>query len=83
MTFDRLKPLGFPLFACLTLGLAPFYPEPHFFEKIRWLVQGHPFRPIDVFDVFLHGAPWAWLLYSLVTVIRPPRGSTPRGSSSP
>jgi hypothetical protein len=55
-----------PLLACLTLGLAPYLPEPHFVEKLRWLFTGHRFRPVDVFDLFLHGAPWAWLLWALL-----------------
>ena len=48
------------LFA-LTLGLAPFLPEPHLFEKVRMLVQGQLVRPIDIFDFLLHGAPWLLL----------------------
>jgi hypothetical protein len=55
-----------PLIASLTLGLAPFAPEPHLVEKIRWLVVGHRFRPVDVFDLALHGAPWVWLLWTLM-----------------
>ena len=54
-----------PLMACLTLGLAPFVPEPHVVEKVRWVLQGGAgMRPIDVFDLFLHGAPWAWLAWA-------------------
>ncbi|MDZ7750518.1 MAG: RND transporter [Gammaproteobacteria bacterium] len=40
----------------LTLGLAPFFPEPHLLEKLRMLVQGELVRPIDIFDLCLHGA---------------------------
>jgi len=40
----------------LTLGLAPFIPEPHLFEKIRMLFQGTLSRPIDIFDLLMHGA---------------------------
>lgn len=53
---------GFLLPAALLLGLAPFFPEPHLVEKLRWLATGHPFRPVDVFDLFLHGAFPALLL---------------------
>ena len=28
------------LLASLTLGLAPFVPEPHLFGKIRWVLGG-------------------------------------------
>ncbi len=40
----------------LTLGLAPFVPEPHLVEKIGMLLQGTLNKPIDVFDLFMHGA---------------------------
>lgn len=48
--------------ACLTLGLAPFTPEPHIVEKLRMLSQGTLRRPIDIGDLCMHGAPWAALL---------------------
>ena len=46
---------------CLTLGLAPLYP-PHLFEKIMMLVKGQLKKPIDWFDLFLHGSPWILLI---------------------
>lgn len=55
-----------PLLISLTLGLAPFTPEPHLFGKIRWIMGGGVgMTAMDIFDFFLHGAPWIWLLYSL------------------
>ena len=39
------------------LGLAPFRPEPHLVEKLRMLANGQLSAPIDIFDLFLHGAP--------------------------
>lgn len=59
-----------PAVACATLGLAPFTPEPHVVEKLRWLATGHPFRPIDVFDLLMHGAPWIWLGWTAVQAAR-------------
>lgn len=59
-----LDKLGWPtviLFALL-LGLAPFRPEPHVVEKLRMLFDGSLHRPIDIFDLILHGAPWVILL---------------------
>ncbi|MDM8520365.1 hypothetical protein QUF64_09985 [Anaerolineales bacterium HSG6] len=38
----------------LTLGLAPFVP-PHLIEKLGMLFQGELSRPIDIFDLFMHG----------------------------
>lgn len=48
---------------CLTLGLAPFFPEPHLFGKIRWIAGGaHGMKFIDWFDVLLHGLPFVLLI---------------------
>ncbi len=46
---------------CLTLGLAPFAP-PHIWEKLQMLFRGQLVRPIDWFDLVLHGTPWVFLL---------------------
>lgn len=46
---------------CLTLGLAPFTP-PHIWEKLQMLFRGRLVRPIDWFDLVLHGIPWMLLL---------------------
>ncbi len=61
-----------PLLASLTLGLAPFTPEPHLVGKLRWVAGGAVgMKPIDVFDLVLHGAPWLWLLgAALVLALR-------------
>ena len=59
---DRL-PITFIVVAALTLGLAPFLPEPHAWEKLRMLGGGELVRPIDIFDLILHATPW--LLLSL------------------
>jgi len=47
--------------ACLTLGLAPFKP-PHIVEKLQMLARGTLVRPIDWFDLFMHGIPWLLLI---------------------
>ncbi|MEZ4316287.1 MAG: hypothetical protein R3F61_02235 [Myxococcota bacterium] len=52
-----------PLLASLTLGLAPFTPEPHLVGKIRWVAGGAVgMQAGDWFDLVMHGAPWVWLL---------------------
>jgi hypothetical protein len=53
---------------CLTLGLAPFRP-PHLVEKLQLLFRGELVKPIDWFDLFLHGAPWVVLLAKIVVSI--------------
>ena len=48
---------GLPLFAMgsLTLGLAPFAPEPHIWEKIRWISTGQmPSESIYWLDLLMH-----------------------------
>ncbi len=63
-------PWGLLLLACLTLGLAPFNP-PHIWEKLQMLARGQLVRPIDWFDLVLHGTPWVLLiLKAIVTLVR-------------
>lgn len=55
---------------CLTLGLAPFFPEPHLWGKIRWILGGAKGMAImDWFDVLLHGFPYVLLLRKIVLSI--------------
>jgi len=61
---DRV-PLGLLLIIALTLGLAPFVPEPHVWEKLKMLAAGDLVRSIDIFDLLLHGVPWLLLLAKL------------------
>ncbi len=52
--------------ASLTLGLAPFLPEPHILGKLRWVAGGaNGMQMMDYFDLVLHGAPWMLLLYNV------------------
>jgi len=50
---------------CCTLGFAPFYPVPHLFEKLSMLISGNLKRPIDIFDLFFHGAPFILLFVKI------------------
>lgn len=53
--------------ASLTLGLAPFTPEPHIVGKIRWVAGGATgMTGMDWFDLVFHGFPWVFLGYWLV-----------------
>ena len=55
------------LIASLTLGLAPFSPEPHVWEKIQWVLSvAQGMKLIDWFDLVMHGTPWAMLLVSII-----------------
>ena len=62
---DRI-PMSLAVLAALTLGLAPFVPEPHIWEKLKMLAAGTRSRPIDIFDLILHAAPWAVLAAKLL-----------------
>lgn len=55
--FDQI-PWNITIIACLTLGLAPFVPEPHIWEKLKMLVAGDLVKPADMFDLLLHAAPF-------------------------
>jgi hypothetical protein len=54
-----LNKIPYPLLIImsLTLGLAPFVPMPHLFEKIRMLLNGELVRPLDIFDLLMHASP--------------------------
>ncbi len=56
----------------LTLGLAPFLPEPHVWQKLNMLVSGELTRPVDIFDLLLHGTPWLLLCIKLMRMAKKP-----------
>ena len=61
-----LDRLSFPLLGAIAVGMAlapwPAGPEPHLIEKTRMLFAGTLTRPIDIFDLFVHGLPGALLV---------------------
>lgn len=66
---EKYKSLLMPLLASMTLGLAPFVPEPHVLGKIRWVLGGAKGMQImDWGDLLMHGAPWIWLIFTAVHV---------------
>jgi hypothetical protein len=71
MFIKRINQLPLPplLILALTLGLAPFTPEPHLQEKIRMLLQGDLHKPIDIFDFIMHGLPVFLLILRLMTAM--------------
>ena len=44
------------LLLAVALGLAPFQPEPHLWEKLKMLGNGELHRAIDIFDLFFHAS---------------------------
>ena len=53
-----MLPWNLVIIACLTLGLAPFFPEPHIWEKLKMLVAGTLVKPVDIFDLLMHATPF-------------------------
>lgn len=48
------------------LGLAPFVPEPHIWQKLKMLAAGELTQPIDIFDLLFHSAPSLVLIAKLI-----------------
>ena len=71
-----LDRISYPIliFAALLLGLAPLRPQPHLWEKLNMLAAGTLQRPIDIFDLFLHGAPLILLGLKVLHDLRKKRG---------
>ena len=66
MSFLDQLPLPILIVAALALGLAPFFPEPHLWEKLKMLAAGTLVKPIDIFDLLMHAAPILLLAAKLV-----------------
>ncbi len=55
----------------LTLGLAPYYPEPHIIGKIKWILGGaNGMKPMDWFDTLLHGFPFILLIRIIILKLK-------------
>ncbi|ULC59081.1 hypothetical protein MBM09_14345 [Flaviramulus sp. BrNp1-15] len=66
-----LKDIKVAILLCLTLGLAPFFPEPHIWGKIKWILGGAKgMQLMDWFDVLLHGFPWVLLIWLIASKIK-------------
>lgn len=62
------KGLTVIIMLCLTLGLAPYKPEPHIWGKIKWVAGGaEGMQFMDYVDLILHGTPWL-LLFGWIVV---------------
>ncbi len=56
---------------CLTLGLAPFNPEPHLLGKIRWIAGGAVgMKFIDWLDFIEHALPFLLLIRLIILKIK-------------
>jgi hypothetical protein len=58
-------PYGLLVPVALLLAVLPLGAEPHLVEKAHMLSVGALRRPIDILDLFLHGAPLSLLVLQL------------------
>jgi hypothetical protein len=58
----KALPYRYLIPVALVLGLAPFGAQPHLLQKLGMLFDGTLTRPIDIFDLVLHGGPAALLV---------------------
>jgi hypothetical protein len=63
---DRI-PYALLLPLAVVMALLPFVPEPHLWEKLKMLAAGTLVKPIDIFDLFLHGTPLLLLVLKLLS----------------
>ena len=59
-------PLAFLVIATVLMAILPFNATPHLVEKLGMLVDGTLQRPLDIFDLFMHGTPAVLLLVRLI-----------------
>jgi hypothetical protein len=64
-------PLTALVIAAIALGLAPFTPEPHLWQKLKMLANGTLLRPIDIFDLIMHASLPLLLVARLVRMTQP------------
>jgi len=62
----RKIPLLLILVIAFFLAVAPITQEPHLWQKLKMLFDGSLSKPIDIFDLFLHGTPMVLLTVKLL-----------------
>jgi len=67
-------PLQMLIVMTIFLGSAPYLPfmlePPHLLTKLNMLVSGELVRPIDIFDLLMHGTPAILLIIRVVRMLR-------------
>lgn len=58
-------PVGPLAIAAVFLAVLPLRSTPHLVEKLGMLMDGSLQRPIDIFDLFMHGTPSVLLIMRL------------------
>jgi len=62
------KYLSLAIVSSLTLGLAPFVPHPHIWKQMKNIWLGREMLGMDWIDLIMHGAPWIFLIFVLVSM---------------
>lgn len=62
-------PLLILIIGALIIGLAPFFPQPHLFEKLRMLFQGTLIKPVDIVDLIMHASFPLLLLFKFIVML--------------
>lgn len=70
-------PISTLVIVAILLGLAPLFPEPHLWQKLKMLVAGELVQPLDIFDLFMHAIPTVLLIIRLSRI---KVGSTQKGT---
>ncbi len=52
------------------LAVVPMHEGSHLLEKSRMLFNGELIKPIDIFDLFMHGTPSVLLVIRLIRLMR-------------
>lgn len=69
MTWLDRFPWALVIVLCIAPGLMPLA-APHLVEKLGMLARGELVRPLDWFDLVLHGTPWVLLVLKGVRTVR-------------
>ncbi|MFT4781318.1 MAG: hypothetical protein ACJAZK_001596 [Psychroserpens sp.] len=73
---EQLDDYRITVLLCLTIGLVPFFPEPHIWGKLKWIAGGANSMGIqDWFDVLLHGFSWILLMRLILIKITRKHGA--------
>lgn len=51
------------------LAIAPIMPEPHLWQKLKMLLGGTLTKPMDIFDLLMHGIPLILFILLLIRKI--------------
>ena len=66
---DRI-PMGILVIIAVWMAVAPISPQPHLIEKITMLFNGELVKPLDIFDLLMHGTPQIILAIKVLRLVK-------------